>query len=795
LGFFFAVLPAMSQVAIFSQPGFPYYGGNSMVSPVRIQSWLKEYHIESVLINAKQLSSPSELNALRYKLLIYPYGNTFPLEAAANLRAFHLAGGSIMAPGIPFCHPCVQVNGQWQDQGHQPQWFDDDHIGFGGFNESPAGAKKLVHSGLDPLHLGYLQLSQLDANSQFPTPPVTADRKLIPVIEEEVNGIAAGAPAAIIEHTSGPFRGAYDIWAGCEALNSPTPAAVIDTQQFMVSATAWILKQKGMLSPTRLSQVQLALKRGYHAPPIYANLNPVTIPKSYPGVFPKPGTPDKHLWVVDARHMNAEQQLTLVSLQGIVNRTHPRIYVIWGEWDQFWLDWMQKGGFTETPHLNAKLPNLIKRYRSELKGVIVNDPHLFIGQDVAAMLASVHNAIIVAPTQSHYGLPIAFDMRNRWKTNAQAMDWCFQNLRTQLDPHQLCCIYPGQGTTKVLDYCISSRMIVFWITGAVDGVRPGCDPIAETAVIEKLFARLPVNIPVRGFWYAGTDVGIQEGPGVTLGSRFAKFTVCSDLIGDVSVHAGTRVSDFHQVQAPAPPLDGTKNYLAFIMSDGDNQCTFYDFFPNYWKDPEHGKVPIGWSVGPTAVDTMPDIMAWYYRNATPADDFICAVSGVGYMYPDDYARSYKDRTAVYNQFIRMTADYMKKLDLNVLWLMGIQSNQLLTDYATQIPGLKAIFPDYGHGPGMTYQKADYYLGPHIPIFHAMTSGGGSTREESIKALADQVRQAVVNTPPPTFLHVFVMNWTYNPSMLAQVLQELGPDYVAVTPNQLATLYNEERNGN
>ncbi len=784
---------AFAQIAVFSEAGFPYYGANIGANPAQIQRWLKGAVFSSTLLNAHQLSDPSIFNARRYQLLIYPYGNTFPLEAAANLRRYHLAGGSILAPGVAFCHPCVKKRGQWQDLGHNPIWLDDQHIGWGGFSEAPSRRLKLADSPNDPLHLNYLPLSQLNAYTQSPQPHQTPNRRLIPILVQENSstGAVMSAPAAIVEHVGGPFRGAYDIWAGCEAFSGSTEAALTSYHQLLVAATAWVLNRKGLLSNEKLASIEETLRHEYRLPPIYANLPTVHLPKTYPTVFPSLPPPARHLWVIDAQKLTPQQQLTLVSLQGLVNRIQPRIYVIWGSVDTFWLKWLQQGGFTGSPRYGATIPDLIHRFRADLHGVIVNDPHLFIGPDIASMLASVKDAIIVGTGQSHYGLPVTFDMRGRWQTNAQALRWCFHNLLSRLDRHQLCCIYPGGGCLKVLDYCIAKKIITFWITGAADGIRPGCNPIAEQAVVEKLFASLPTNIPVRGFWYAGPNVGIQEGPGVTLASRFAKFTVVSDLIGNVSVHAGTRVLTFHQKQAPTPPLDRTNNYVAFIMSDGDNQCTYYDFFINFWRKGDHGQAPIGWTIGPTAVDTMPDIMDYYYRHATPNDDFVCAVSGVGYMYPDVYAENYRHRQAIFNRFFGLTQEYMRRLDLNCIWLMGVHSNELLADYANQIAHLKAIFPDYGRIPGMSYAHADYRLGPGVPIFHALTSSpSGVSREQAISDMVAQIQGEVSKVKSPAFVDAFAINWTYSPGMLSEVAKRLGSDFVVVTPDQLATLYDE-----
>ena len=59
--------------------------------------------------------------------------------------------------------------------------------------------------------------------------------------------------------------------------------------------------------------------------------------------------PARHLYVANISALPPDQQRLLVTLQGIVNRTQPRIYLIWDGNDLFWLQQMQKQGQTGTP--------------------------------------------------------------------------------------------------------------------------------------------------------------------------------------------------------------------------------------------------------------------------------------------------------------------------------------------------------------------------------------------------------------------------------------------------------------
>jgi len=52
------------------------------------------------------------------------------------------------------------------------------------------------------------------------------------------------------------------------------------------------------------------------------------------------------------------------------------------------------------------------------------------------------------------------------------------------------------------------------------------------------------------------------------------------------------------------------------------------------------------------------------------------------------------------------------------------------------------------------------------------------------------------TPPqrPAFLHVFLANWLTTMEMATNIARGLGPEYVAVRPDQLGPLYRQSLGG-
>ncbi|MBC7287397.1 MAG: hypothetical protein H5T86_04995, partial [Armatimonadetes bacterium] len=312
-------------------------------------------------------------------------------------------------------------------------------------------------------------------------------------------------------------------------------------------------------------------------------------------------------------------------------------------------------------------------------------------------------------------------------------------------------------------------------------------------LVEELLARAPANIPVMGYSWAGQDVGIGEGPGVTLFAEFAKYLVGSIDVSNLSVHSGVSV-ELRQQPAPSPPaLQDDKIYFSFIISDGDNIPVLTNGnFPQLWADRTRGSFPIGWTLSPSASMLIPGVVDYYYRTATPNDFFLGAVSGIGYTYLDHYAKRFReaDRPAVLREFFEQTAQYMRRSDLQDLWIMGATRPELFAAYAEGIPFLRSLFPDYGRTV-VSYADATFSTARRVPVFRAtgvwrMTA----TREERIAEVVADVRRL---SPPqrPGFMHLFVLNWFCDLPMLREILEQLGPDYVCVRPDHLAQLYLQD----
>lgn len=515
-----------------------------------------------------------------------------------------------------------------------------------------------------------------------------------------------------------------------------------------------------------------------------------TEPRPFPDLFPRSARPAKTLVVCDLRKERTDTKLLVFSLQGLVNRVQPRVYCLSTSTDSMWLEHLLKRGWVEETEVVADPMALLLRFRDCFRGIVVTDPQLPASKNVATMLASVRNGLVASPRLAkQLSLPILEDLRSRWNTSVEAYEWAFESLWPELNHHVVACSWPDHLALR--DYLVQHKVFIFWISGPLDGARKYASPTNEARLMEKLLAKMPVNIPVMSYPWAGKDVGIGEGPGVSLFAEFGKFLVGSIDTANLSVHSGIRVSDLRQKPAPpAPQFRRDKVYVSYIISDGDNLPVLTNSnFPQLWQDDTRGSFPVGWTLSPSASVLIPAIVDYYFSTATPNDYFLGAVSGVGYTYPDLYAKRYRDqdRQRVYDEFLDLTREYMRRSDLAQCWVMNATRPDIIARYAERIPFLTALFPDYGRrlppGQDLTYPTAR-----NMPVFHAAGVWRmEGTRDERVAELVADVRRM---TPPyrPAFLHVFVLNWLADLPLLQQALTELGTEYVAVRPDHLAELW-------
>jgi GxGYxYP putative glycoside hydrolase C-terminal domain/GxGYxY sequence motif in domain of unknown function N-terminal len=147
-----------------------------------------------------------------------------------------------------------------------------------------------------------------------------------------------------------------------------------------------------------------------------------------------------HLDAADLSSLSSDEQALLVTLQGIVNRSQPRLYFYWGT-DPTNLQWLNTISVPNT--LTTDPWSLFQRYRSEIEGAIIYDPDVPDTVNIATTLAGVKNGIIASnELAKSLNMPVLDDLRGQFSNKLAVYQWALSNLWPQLTKRLLTAINP-----------------------------------------------------------------------------------------------------------------------------------------------------------------------------------------------------------------------------------------------------------------------------------------------------------------------------------------------------------------
>jgi hypothetical protein len=150
----------------------------------------------------------------------------------------------------------------------------------------------------------------------------------------------------------------------------------------------------------------------------------------------------KHLDVANVYEAPGDIKLLLTTLEGIINREQPRIYVLQNKVDP----WLEDLKVPYKQHDNAM--DVFKKYAKEIKGIIVYDPDIPDSINVATTLAGLKDAVVASPelaqqlTAAPYSLSVLEDLQGKFKNRMDAYNWQYENLWSQTTQRMLVGLSP-----------------------------------------------------------------------------------------------------------------------------------------------------------------------------------------------------------------------------------------------------------------------------------------------------------------------------------------------------------------
>ena len=335
------------------------------------------------------------------------------------------------------------------------------------------------------------------------------------------------------------------------------------------------------------------------------------------------------------------------SLKGLVNRTKPRIWTAEGNGDNKY-EWLSELG------LGYKEPSdpwsLITKYRKEIKGIVIYDDTQPDTINLATTIAGCSNALVASPelvaklTNAPYSLPVIGDLRGKFTNKLGVYEYLYDHYWRKTTHRVLTGLNPDVSG-NLREYSVAINSSVIWL-----------DPrnAEEKTLLNRFLATMHPGAVYMGWW-------AEEASGISAASAYGIATCASDWSTNLTNLGGTsRKVTVKKAPAAVPPIEN-KIYVAFIMSDGDNFQYLEHHMHKLWRDPERGKIPMGWTMSPAMLDAMPGILNYYYKTATDNDCLISGPSGYGYTYPN-----YWTNGNALNAFVAKSDDYCKRAGFRIV---------------------------------------------------------------------------------------------------------------------------------
>jgi hypothetical protein len=529
--------------------------------------------------------------------------------------------------------------------------------------------------------------------------------------------------------------------------------------------------------------------------------------------------PVQQLTVYDIRGVSQDIQLSATIIAGITNRLQPRVYLITHDDDAFWLQQIPSSipkEFLPAKGQEAFLA-LLTASLSQMRGVIIYDPALPDTINVATTLAGQQDGVVVSPAlanelQQAYQLPILSDLRSyHWQSRAQAYHWAQQHLLPTTSTAIIAGLNP-RVFCALRSFLVATRAFVYWLDTRKYLPEHAVPGFSERSLLKKLLSSLAPEAVHLG-WV------VHEQSAVALCSRYGIPVIASDYTVNLEVWGAIPVAVAPPLVASAPALasasispvsvssplpvsrpDKKKIYVSFTMSDGDNLQYCQHRLRTIWQDSARGSVPLGWTLSPLLPQCMPALAAYYTRTATANDELICSPSGMGYMYPSRWPREQRMR------YFQQTGTLMQQLGMTTIELFDIAPL-----YSTGLPLLAtfsltgmgmidvsvqqecvAVLRDFGvrgilGGVGYTGFPASAQCIDGLVIYQ--NPGFTSTVKQTvmlIKMAARFLRRR------PLFLNVYLIAWTMTPTLVRQVMDELGSAYTFMLPRTLLELQKRHK---
>ena len=527
-----------------------------------------------------------------------------------------------------------------------------------------------------------------------------------------------------------------------------------------------------------------------------------------------------------------DEAIAAASLQGIINRDAPRLYLMSHNWvrPQMWFDvFAGEGGWLHGRKRRdlRNLDSVVRLAGERLAGAVIWDPNVPATVNVATTVAGVEDGVVLSPemAEAHldtWQLPVLRDLRGMFtgdetgSSKNDAYRWAIREyLAKGRCSSRLICLYHDaaghrHGDTAyavVRDLPVRNRAFVFDLSPWGDE-RPGDDPDQPLGLDLQTYRMI-----LRGVLRQSAGKHMTELAGFFDFNKYANMPSHPSahdpvptewetvhLISPYNCYQNTATEfcynqSFHS-QFPFAPLKQrrptkkrapeSKSYIAILMADYDSTFPLYEFMANHWEDEGRGTLPLAWGVNPNLIETYPDVISHYYRTATPNDYFVSDASAAGYMNPNRIPEEYLPLFVTHNSFFFQQTDQ----SIAAMVLDWDQPTSAVKDAFTQFApdGYSTIVMNLHGEP---FQAPTPHVWKGMPVMNLSGYPDSDSAETTADAIGALLKGRGADTPAFYFMRAIWLP----PSKIVGVMEALREghpdvDFEVVDPYTLFDLFRQ-----
>ena len=417
-----------------------------------------------------------------------------------------------------------------------------------------------------------------------------------------------------------------------------------------------------------------------------------------------------------AAALSDEERVMFCTLQGIINRTQPRI-LLYNHNEEPQNTWPTAHGIRRSVIPPTKPYELVKLFQEEIKGLVLysnerSEHYSNLAVTIAGLdrLLPVTAEIKAKLIANGMDLPVVEDITKLTFNNTYAVyNYLYTNYWSRCNHRLLISERPKIPYVHDIGAACGSACV--WL-----------DPrnSNERSLLDKMLKDLTPGRDIVLGWYP------EERSGVGEATRYGLSTVPADFFENTTVY--TAVSN-PVIISPVPkrPKLENKIYAAVYISDGDNIQYCQHAMAKIFEQSGRGKMAMNWTISPALADISPMMLNYYYRKASTNDCFVSGPSGLGYAMPYDahnaryYATSYS--SAIITPYAQLTQRYIEKAGLRVITIWDDISATQRQVYADNCPYLYGLtINDWERQSGRLVSKVQSDWLPVTPLYPCYASG-------------------------------------------------------------------------